>query len=193
MHRYTEEELDYLRKIAEGRTREEILELFNEKFNADITLGSLRSTMSRRGIKSRMQGFRTMYANNQKPWNAGKKGICVGGEATQFKRGNIPPTHLPLGSEVEREGILLVKTEEPNVWMRKHILVWEMHNGKVPDGYVISFKDCDKLNCVIDNLFLVSRGALTSVSRRGLRSEHPGLNRSIHLLTELELAIKKKR
>lgn len=192
MHRYTNEQLDYLREIADGKTREEIRQLFNEKFNANITLGSLRSTMSRRGIRSHMQGYRTRFAEQHKPWNVGKKGICNGGEATQFKRGNLPPTHLPIGSEVEREGILLVKTAEPNVWMRKHIMVWEMHNGPVPEGYVVSFKDLGKMNCVIDNLFLVSRGALTSVARRGLRAEHPEINHSIHLLTELELAIKRK-
>lgn len=192
MHRYTNEQLDYLREIADGKTREEIRLSFNEKFNANITLGSLRSTMSRRGIRSNMQGYRTRYAKESKPWNKGNKGICIGGEATQFKRGNLPPTHLQVGSEAEREGIILVKTAEPNIWMRKHIMVWEMHNGPVPDGYVVSFKDCDKMNCVIDNLFLVSRGALTSVARRGLRAEHPEINYSIHLLTELELAIKRK-
>ena len=64
--------------------------------------------------------------------------------------------------------------------------------GSVPDGYVVSFKDGDKLNCVIDNLFLVSRGAFTSVAKRGLRNEHPEINYSTHLLAELELAIKRK-
>lgn len=192
MHRYTDEQLEYLREIAEWRTREEIQELFNSKFNASVTLGSLRSTMSRRGIRSNMQGYRTRYAKEHKPWNTGKKGVRTGGEATQFKRGNLPPTHLQVGSEAERKGIILVKTAEPNVWMRKHIMVWEMHNGSVPDGYVVSFKDGDKTNCVIDNLFLVSKGALVSVAKRGLRAENPEINYSVHLLTELELAIKRK-
>ena len=192
MHRYTDEQLEYLREIAEGRTREEIQELFNAKFNAAVTLGSLRSTMSRRGIKSHMQGYRTWYAKESKPWNKGNKGSSIGGEATQFKRGNLPPSHLQVGSEAEREGIILVKTAEPNVWMRKHIMVWEMHHGTVPDGYVVSFKDGDKLNCVIDNLFLVSKGALVSVAKRGLRAENPEINYSTHLLAELELAIKRK-
>ena len=192
MHRYTDEQLEYLREIAEWRPREEIQELFNSKFNASVTLGSLRSTMSRRGIRSNMQGYRTRYAKEHKPWNTGKKGVRTGGEATQFKRGNLPPTHLQVGSEAERKGIILVKTAEPNVWMRKHIMVWEMHNGSVPDGYVVSFKDGDKTNCVIDNLFLVSKGALVSVAKRGLRAENPEINYSVHLLTELELAIKRK-
>lgn len=192
MHRYTDEQLEYLREIAGGRTREEIRDLFNAKFSVEITLGSLRSTMSRRGIKSHMQGYRTRYAKENKPWNTGKKGICTGWEMTQFKRGNLPPTHLQVGSEAEREGILLIKTAEPNVWMRKHIVVWEMHHGTVPDGYVVSFKDGDKMNCVIDNLFLVSRGALISVAKRGLRDENPEINYSTHLLTELELAIRRK-
>lgn len=192
MHRYTDEQLEYLREIAGGRTREEIQDLFNAKFSVEITLGSLRSIMSRRGIKSHMQGYRTRYAKENKPWNVGKKGICIGGEETQFKRGNLPSTHLQVGSEAEREGILLIKTAEPNVWMRKHIAVWEMHYGTVPDGYVVSFRDGNKMNCVIDNLFLVSRGALVSVAKRGLRDENPEINYSTHLLTELELAIRRK-
>ncbi len=192
---YTDEQIAYIKSIALGKTSQEITDMLNQKYNDNRTMRSVRSLMSRNGIQNKMQGCNTHFKQGGKPWNKGMKGMpgySTGCKATQFKVGHIPYTHLPIGSEVEREGILLVKTAEPNVWMRKHIMVWEMHNGPVPEGYVVSFKDLDKTNCVIDNLFLVSRGALTSVARRGMRAEHPEINYSIHLLTELELAIKRK-
>lgn len=38
-----------------------------------------------------------------------------------------------------------------------HRLVWEKHNGSIPNGYIVHHKDEDKLNWDIDNLELMSR------------------------------------
>ena len=35
--------------------------------------------------------------------------------------------------------------------------IWEQHNGPIPKGSVVSFKDGNKLNCDIDNLFLTTQ------------------------------------
>jgi hypothetical protein len=38
----------------------------------------------------------------------------------------------------------------------KHKVVWEKHNGKVPKGYKISFRDGNTQNCDISNLYLIT-------------------------------------
>lgn len=38
-----------------------------------------------------------------------------------------------------------------------HILVWEEHYGKVPDGYIVHHKDENKNNYLIENLELLSK------------------------------------
>lgn len=79
-------------------------------------------------------------------------------QSTQFKKGNVPPNHLPVGSErLTKEGYKERKTKEPNKWELVHRIVWQQHFGEIPNGFIVCFKDGNKENIVIDNLFLISR------------------------------------
>lgn len=40
--------------------------------------------------------------------------------------------------------------------------LWEMENGDVPDGYVVTYKDRNPENCELENLELITRGDRTS-------------------------------
>lgn len=195
MHRYTKEQIEFIREIAEGKHVEEIQELFIQKYKVDVTFKSIKGIMYRHDIKNRMQGYATRFKDGQKAWNRGMKGLdCAGenGRKTQFKKGNVPPTHKPVGAEVIEQGYLWIKVAEPNVWEKKHHLIWKQANGPIPKGYVIRFADGDKMNVALDNLFLTPRGVCTSVVRRGIEHSDPELNKTIHKVAELEIAIKKK-
>ena len=51
-------------------------------------------------------------------------------EKTMFRKGNVPATHRPVGTETLRsDGYIWVKVEEPNKWRLKQRLLWEQHNG----------------------------------------------------------------
>lgn len=79
-------------------------------------------------------------------------------KATRFKKGCIPKNHKEVGYErITRDGYIEVKTAEPNVFELKHRLVWIEHNGEIPPGYNIQFKDGNKQNICIDNLYMISR------------------------------------
>lgn len=194
-HRYTQEQIKFIHENAQGNSLEEIQELVNRRYNIEVSVRSIQGIMYRNGIKNGMKGYTTRFENGQNPWNKDMKGIQTGGKETQFKKGNIPPTHKPIGSESVQEGYVWVKVAEPNEWIKKHHLIWTKVNGTIPDGYVLRFADGNKMNVTLDNLFLTSRRVMTSVVKRGMDYDDPELNKTAHNLAELELAIKdiKKR
>lgn len=103
------------------------------------------------------------YPKGHIPANKGVKGIRYPGcEATQFKPGQHPHTWMPLGSErYSKEGYLQRKMTDtgypPRDWKGVHILLWVQHNGPVPQGRCVIFKDGDKRNIAITNLDCITR------------------------------------
>jgi hypothetical protein len=100
------------------------------------------------------------------PPNKGKKireflspEAIAGMSKTQFKPGTVPPNHKPVGYErINVDGYVELKvTEGVRGFRLKHRVVWEQHNGAIPRGSNIQFKDCNPLNCDIGNLYLISR------------------------------------
>lgn len=77
---------------------------------------------------------------------------------TTFKKGHTPKNHKPIGYQrITVDGYIEVKTQEPNVFKLKHRLIWEEHNGPIPKGHNIQFRDKNPHNCSIDNLYMISR------------------------------------
>lgn len=110
-------------------------------------------------------GSATRFQKGQSAWNNGMKGLQMGGVATQFKPGQIPHTWKPIGSErISEEGYLQRKVADtgypPCDWVGVHIIIWIQHNGPVPKGCVVVFKDGNKTNIDIDNLELLTRAQL---------------------------------
>jgi len=186
-HRYTAEQIDYIKSIAVGLPVEDIQEAFNEKFNLQVTFKSIKGIMYRQDIKNRMQGYNTRFQEGHKPWNKNKKGLQLGGEASWFKKGDPHPQQKPVGSESIHEGILWIKVDQPNVWRKKHHYIWEQAYGSIPDNKVLRFKDGNKENCTLDNLFLTTREAMTSVVRSGREYNNPELNVTSHRIAELDM------
>lgn len=49
--KYSEEQIDFIRKHAKKHTRAEVTKAFNQKFNTDLTVNNMKSTMSNHKIK----------------------------------------------------------------------------------------------------------------------------------------------
>ncbi len=167
MHRYTKEQLEFLREHAVGRKSDELTDIFNSHFGLSVPRSSIRSAKKNHDIKC---GVDCKFKKGFVPPNKGKKGINYPGMvATQFEKGNKPWNYRPVGSErVNVDGYIEIKVADPRTWKAKHVLVWEKVNGSIPKGHVIIFADGDKTNVSLDNLILIPRSLLLVANRRKL-------------------------
>lgn len=135
----------------------------------NITFGRVKRFLNKKGlsIPKEIIEKRKLIGQRKKgdvPFNKGlKQSEYMTKEAiertkdTRFKKGNIPHNTMYDGHEtVSKDGYIKVRVSLGNYEL-KHRLVYENNCGPVPEGYIIVFKDGNKLNCSIENLELISR------------------------------------
>lgn len=127
------------------------------------------------------KGIGNRFQKGHKTWNKGMKGLQIGGEETQFKKGNSPRNHKPVGTVVIRtDGYMQTKIAEPNVWKLTHYLVWEQAGNTPPvHPFVLRFKDGNQQNCTIGNLELSSK--VEMMEKNSVQTLPPDLRKAIHL------------
>ena len=180
-----------------GITRAGMLDRINEHFGWSMTLSQLKGYLNRNHIS--LWGIE---AGQFRKGHPSTRGVKMSAEqyrkcaATMFKKGNRPPTAVPVGTITvakvanKRGGEELYykkKVAEPNRWKLLHRLVWEEHNGPIPRNHVVTFLDGNWRNCDISNLMCISRGANCRANQDGLRFEgNPELTKSGLLVSELK-------
>lgn len=156
--------------------RQKLIALYPDHTNLEIAslLGSTESAVGGMAFKLKLRksaqfmfehSSKSFFPKGHQPANKGRKqseymsdAQIEKTKATRFRKGNIPKNHKPVGYErVTRDGYLEVKTAEPNVFELKHRLLWIEHNGNIPPGYNVQFKDGNRQNVCIENLYLISR------------------------------------
>jgi len=184
---YTDEMIDFIREVSPTHTNKETTKLFNEKFGFNINEKNMNNIRKRRKIPTSSDG---RFKKGNVPFNKGRKGIYYkGSEATWFKKGNKPHAYKPVGSErIDRDGYVWVKTEDPNKWRMKHVLIWEKHYGEVPKGHIVVFLDKNRLNTDINNLLLVSRAELLMMNRQKLFTSDVELTMAGYNMTKVLMA-----
>lgn len=91
-------------------------------------------------------------------------------EATRFKLGHRTLNGKPIGYEcVRSDGYVYVKASCYGKMVKKHRWVWEEAHGRIPEGMCVAFRDGDKMNCSLKNLYLISRKEL-ALKRLGRES-----------------------
>ncbi len=154
-----------------------------EKLN--LTNSSIYNFANRLGLKKSSEFYKThasgrimpgqilhasgRFAAGQTPWNKGMKGLQIGGEQTQFKKGQTPHNTKPIGHmRKTKDGYYEVKVTErtatKKAFIAVHRLVWErMHGKPVPKNCVITYLDGNYENYDISNLKCITK---TENSRR---------------------------
>lgn len=156
--------------------RERLRELYPDHTNLEIAsiLGSTEGAVSGMAFKLNLRksadflfehSSKGFFSKGHRPANKGRKQTeymsaeqIEKTKATRFRKGHIPKNHKPVGYErVNRDGYIEVKTAEPNVFKLKHRLVWIEHNGSIPHGCNIQFRDGNRQNISINNLYMITR------------------------------------
>jgi hypothetical protein len=182
---WTKEICSYLVEINHGKSAQETADAINARFHTNFSRMQIKGIRARLHLKSGLTG---RFDKNHVPPNKGRKGYhSPGSEKGWFKKGQRSWNHAEVGAEAwTTDGYLKVKIAEPNKWRQKHILVWEKHNGPIPEGFMVTFKDQDHANCSIENLALISKSENAIMNVQGLRSEDPKLTETGILLARLK-------
>lgn len=158
----------------------------SDAFKASDASGRMtKENRIRRGLEYR-------FPKGHVPANKGlrRPGYARGRMAqTQFKKGGrtgaAVDLYKPIGTErVTKDGYLQLKVNDDlpihKRWEMVHRIVWVEHNGPIPKGHNIIFKDGNKLNFEIENLECVSRADW--IKRHTLHNYPEPLKAMIHQL-----------
>ena len=191
--KYTDEMKQFILDNYKGRYNQELADLFNQKFNTNITSRTIKSYKANNNLNSGLTG---KFRKGQTPHNKGKKmpkEVYEKVKHTMFANGNVPPNHRPVGSErISKDGYIEVKVAEPNKWRLKQRVVYEEAKGKIPEGCTIIFLDGNKRNLDIDNLRCVTRSELLYLNCNGLNNSNEITETGI-LMARLDRTKNKKK
>lgn len=116
---------------------------------------------------------RTQFKKGNKPWNDGLKGWDSGGNShkTRFKRGHGNSNNAyPVGTEkIDKDGTLLRKVSAVGArnekWRPVKDIIYEQHNGDIPEGCIVNFNDGNKENYDPSNLVALTRAQMLDRNR----------------------------
>jgi hypothetical protein len=165
--RYTEAEMAWL-EAHTTLPRAELHSRFVEEFRRDdVTYEHLVGLRKRKGWKTGRDG---RFPKGIVPPNKGKKGMPVhpNTRATQFKKGSVPPNVKYAGHErIDGQGYVLINIDETNPhtgyerrYVFKHIHLWQLQNGPLPEGMVLKCLDGNRQNSDPGNWEAVPRALL---------------------------------
>ena len=160
MNKYTKEQKEFLINNNYMKTAKELAEMFNKKFEMNLT----------------PQNIKTFRGNHK--LNSGLTG--------RFEKGNMPPNHKNVGYErINVDGYVEIKVKEPNIFKLKHRIIYEQNYGKIPKGHKVVFADGNKLNLDLNNLILVTDSEELIMNRNKLRYNDSNLTKTGHLIAKV--------
>ena len=121
----------------------------------------LRSTQYPPGY---LGGKATQFQKGQAPPNKGQKmskDLYQKVAKTMFKKGSKPMNTQPIGTIHQRKDTggkmyQYIKLSDSN-WQLLNRYTWELHNGPIPKGMVVVYKDGNYLNNDINNLLMITK------------------------------------
>lgn len=165
-------------------TRKDLTCSFNAKFGTSINQAAIEAKCKRIGA---MTGRTGCFEKGMKTWNKGVKN-STGFSETRFKKGDTPHNTRPDFSEriCSKDGYKLIKVDGKFIY--KHRWLWEQHNGKIPDGYHVAFKNKDKTDIRIENLILVSQKEMGTLNKTYSKLSNPETHETLILLSKVRHA-----
>ena len=167
--KWTQEEIDILSRLYPNHYAREIAGILGRGISSihckaqSLGLESSREKIQRTGYEASKSpaSIAARFKKGSMPLNKGKKvspEVYSKMQPTMFKKGQTPVNHRDVGSErVNVDGYIEIKVAEPNRWRLKHRVIWEQVNGAIPKGFNVQFKNHNRKDCRIENLYLISK------------------------------------
>lgn len=204
-----------MRKLWTDEERRLLTDLFPDNYTIDVCkvlkrgyksvcsqadLMGLRKSEAFMKMELNKQGERIAQAGKAYQFKKGQashnKGMKMPKETyekvkhTMFKKGILPHNTKFDGHErLNKDGYIEVRIALGK-YVLKHRHIWEQHNGKIPKGMVLVFKDRNKENLSIDNLELITMGE--NMTRNSIHRYPPELKSAIKLVSKLKRTINAK-
>lgn len=136
INRYSKQDLQFLKDNYKTKGNKEIGLVLNR--SADAIKNKMRSL----GLKRTEDEVKQLL----KQPNAGN-----------FKKGHTPHNTNYNGHErITKDGFIMIRLSK-GTYVLKSRFIWEQHNGPLQENEIIRFKDGNKLNCNIENLYKANR------------------------------------
>lgn len=183
-HKWTEEELEFLREVYPYYPNKEIAEMLKDKFGFEVTDKQLANARKNNDLPKKAIPNSGCYRKGDVPWNKDRKmpeETKKKLEKTWFKKGEIPKNHRPIGSTRidNKDGYMMIKIAEPNKWALYHRYLYEKAHGvKLAKNEAVIFADGDRSNFDIDNLVKVNRTNLLYLNNNSLIFDDPDLTKA---------------
>lgn len=165
MKLYSLEEMNYLKEFYPDLPTSEIAMRLNRTITSvhqkahEMGLKKSESFIEKEKNRIKALGEQFRYTKGNVPANKGKKMSKETYEKcskTFFEKGSKPHnTKKENSTELRGDGYLYSKIKD-GVWELTHRLEWIKHNGEIPYGYIVVFKDKNRMNVAIDNLECIS-------------------------------------
>lgn len=192
--KYPEEVRQFIFDNYVGTSYKDMSRMIKEKFDFDLTPKQIKGFYGNHRL---VNGRTGQFVKGQIPPNKGKKLTPEQYEKAKkgfFKPGSKPHNADPVGTIVKRyDGYYQIKVEEPNKWKLCQIYEYEKAYGKIPEGFVLCFKDGDRGNYHIDNLQLVSKAENAVLNAFNLRFSDPELTEIGISIAKLHIAAKERK
>lgn len=203
MMRWSASEIALLRKHYPDANTDDLANFMNRTRQQLLTKASklkLRKSIEfqqRFIAELRSKGIPKQFSKASVPWN---KGISfhAGGRSVehQFRPGQLPKNHQPVGHERLNKGYLQRKVTDTGDthadYRPVHHLVWEAAGrAPVPASHALIFRDGNRMNFDIDNLELVSREEL--MRRNSHHQYGPEISRLYQLVGVINRLINKTK
>lgn len=208
---WTDEDWQYMDKYYPDTPTEEMAKVMGRSLTSIYTAAKKRGLCKSEAFrksehsggfqKGSNAGKRHRFKKGHIPKNKGKKWseymtekAKAGCRKTQFKKGNLPANTLEDGTITVRKDskgnkyqwIRLAKAK----WEMLHVNIWKKSNGNIPPGHIIVFKDKNPMNCVLENLEMITLAE--NMKRNTIHNLPPEVKETITALSSLKRIINGK-
>lgn len=181
--------------VAIGRTTSQV---HNKAYHLRLKKSHEFLAKAGRELASKESASVGRFKSGHQTWNKGIKGstgLHESSRAQQFKTGQLPHNHHPIGYErLDCEGYLHRKITDTGHTKRDYRLVhhiaWQSVHGEIPKGCYIVFVDGNKSNFDISNLACLTKAE--NMKRNTIHRFSPELKEAIRLVRKLQKLIKQE-